>query len=74
MYDFRCNLCDAEIQADESYVGQALVCPLCSGAIIMPDLVIQEGTDFLGYSIQEHFDSNLLWNSYYAAGIEKVRR
>ncbi len=70
MLDFKCINCDSEIQADHKYMGQALVCPVCSGVVIMPDPVLPSGTSFNGYTINDLIGASLLWNTYLASDKE----
>lgn len=68
MFNFKCIHCNSQIQAEYRYIGEIVVCPICSSAQIMPDPILTSGSEHHGYRIQDIVSSSLLWNTYLAKG------
>jgi len=73
MLNFQCTQCQTEIQSEYQYIGELVECPMCESLQIVPDPILQNGTQFHGYLISSIKASTMLWNVYEAVGISELK-
>lgn len=73
MLNFQCTQCQTAIQSEYQYIGELVECPICQSLQIVPDPILQNGTQFHGYLISNIKSTTMLWNVYEAVGISELK-
>ncbi|MBN1863730.1 MAG: protein kinase [Victivallales bacterium] len=64
MISMKCSGCQGEISIERQYVGEMIQCPHCGALQIVPNQLLDVGSEYNGYVVQRVISASVLWTAY----------